>query len=160
MGYYSEVRYLVTGKEEVMTAMLAAWRLSDEDAAEQLGEVTITPYREGLLLLSFHMDNGKWYDSRPDVAMHKRFLDVAMHKRFLDFTENYEVEGVFIRMGEDDADIESSSYGQADYDLDQYLYTSRAMHCDIDIDPDSDIRKAKNGPGALPTIPESEGAIP
>jgi len=151
MGYYSEVRYLVVGAEEVMTAMLAAWRLSDEDAAEQLAEVTITPYRENMLLLSFHMDNGKWYD---------RYSDVSMHKRFLNFTEDYEVEGVFLRMGEDDADIESSSYGQADYDLDQYLYTSRAMHCDITVDPDNDIRKAKNGPGALPTIPESEGAVP
>lgn len=151
MGYYSEVRYLVTGKEEVVTAMLAAWRLSDNDAAMQFDEVVITPYREGLSLLSFHMENGKWYDRYPDVSMHMRFLD---------FTEDYEVKGVFIRMGEDDADIESSSYGQADYDLGQYLYTSRAMHCDITVDPDNDIRKAKNGPGALPTIPESEGAIP
>lgn len=153
MGYYSEVRYLVAGKEEVMTVMLAAWRLSDEDAAEQLGEVTITPYRwiESLLLLSFHMDNGKWYDRHPDVSMHKRFLD---------FTEDYEVDGVFIRIGEDDADIESSSYGQADYDLSQHLYTSRAVHCDINIDPADDIRRAKNGSDALPTIPESEGAIP
>lgn len=151
MSYYSEVRYLVAGKEEVMTAMLAAWRLSDEDAAEQLGEVTIIPYREGLLLLSFHMDNGKWHDSYPDVAMHKRFLN---------FTDDYEVEGVFIRMGENGADIESSSYGQADHDLSQYLYTIRAVHCGIDIDPDSDIRKVKNGPDALPAIPEIEGAIP
>ena len=151
MGYYSEVRYLVAGEEEVMTAMLAAWRLSDEDAAEQLGEVTITPYREGLLLLSFHMDNGKWYDSYPGIAMHKRFLN---------FIGDYEVEGVFLRMGEEDVDIERSSYGQSDYDLSQYLYTSRAIHCDINIDPDSDIRKAKNGSDALPTIPESEGAIP
>lgn len=151
MGYYSEVRYLVAGKEEVMTAMLAAWRLRDEDAAEQLGEVTITPYRKDMLLLSFHIGNVKWYDSYPDVSMHKRFLN---------FTEDYEVEGVFIRMGEDDVDIESSSYGQSDYDLSQYLYTSRILHCDIDIDPDRDIRKAKNESGALPTIPESEGAIP
>lgn len=151
MSYYSEVRYLVAGKEEVMTAMLAAWRLSDEDAAEQLGEVTITPYREGLLLLSFHIDDARWYNSYPNVAMHKRFLN---------FTDDYEVEGVFIRMGENGADIESSSYGQADHDLSQYLYTSRAVHCDIDIDPTDDIRRAKNGSDALPTIPESEGAIP
>jgi hypothetical protein len=151
MSYYSEVRYLVAGKEEVMTAMLAAWRLRDEDAAEQLGKVTITPYREGLLLLSFHMDNRKWYDSHPDVPMHKRFLN---------FTDDYEVEGVFLRMGEDDVDIEHSSYGQSDYGLDQYLYTSRAVHCDINIDPADDIRRAKNGSDALPTIPESEGAIP
>lgn len=113
--------------------------------------MTITPYREGLLLLSFHREDARWYNSYPNVAMHKRFLN---------FTDDYEVEGVFIRMGENGADIESSSYGQADHDLSQYLYTSRAVHCDIDIDPDSDIRKAKNGPGALPTIPESEGAIP
>ena len=151
MGYYSEVRYLVVGAEEVMTAMLATWRLSDEDAAEQLGEVTITPYREGLLLLSFHMGNGEWYDSHPDVSMHKRFLA---------FADDYDVQGVFIRMGENDADIKSSSYGQSDYDLSQYLYTSRAILCDIDIDPDKDIRKTKNEPDALPTIPESEGAIP
>ncbi len=151
MSYYSEVRYLVAGEEEVMTAMLAAWRLSDKDAAKQLGEVTITPYGKDMLLLSFHAHDGRWYDRYPDVSMHKRFLN---------FTDDYEVEGVFIRIGEDDADIESSSYGQADYDLDQYLFTSRAIHCDIDIDPDSDIRKAKNGSGALPTIPENEGAIP
>lgn len=151
MGYYSEVRYLVAGEEEVMTAMLAAWRLSDEDVAEQLGEVVITPYGEDMLLLSFHMVNGKWYDSHPSTAMHIRFLN---------FTGDYEVEGVFIRMGEDATDIENCGYGQADYDLYQYLYTSRTMHCDIDIDPDNDIRKAKNGPDALPTIPESEGAIP
>ena len=151
MGYYSEVRYLVGGEKEVMTAMLAAWRLADKDAATQLDEVVIVPYREDKLLLSFHMENGKWYES---------FSDVGMHMRFLDFTEDYEVQGVFLRIGEDDADIEACSYGLTDHDLYQYLYTSRTLHCDIYVNPDDDIRKTKNEPDALPAISESEGAVP
>lgn len=135
MGYYSEVRYLVIGEKEVMTAMLAAWRLVDEDTAKQLDEVVIVPYGEDKLLLSFHMEHGKWYKSFPDVAMHIRFLD---------FTEDYEVQGVFIRIGEDNTDIETCSYGLADYDLHQCLYTSRSIYCVFNIDPDDDIRESKN----------------
>ena len=135
MGYYSEVRYIVAGEKEVMTAMLAAWRLADKDAATQLDGVVIVPYREDKLLLSFHMENGKWYDVYPDVGMHERFLN---------FTEDYKVQGVFIRIGEGDTDIETCSYGLADYDLHQYVYTSRSIYCDINVNPNHDIRKTKN----------------
>lgn len=151
MGYYSEVRYLVIGEKEVMTTMLAAWRLTDKDAATQLDEVVIVPYKESMLLLSFHMGNGKWYDN---------YSDVAMHTRFLNFTEDYEVQGVFLRVGEDDTDIETGRYGLADHDLHQYVHISRSIYCDIDVNPGDDIRETKNEPDALPAIPESEGAVP
>ena len=64
--------------------------------------------------LMFDANSVKWYESYPDVAKFSPFLD-AVHEL------GYEYE--FIRIGEDDTDIESMNSG----DSEGFLYVERSI---------------------------------
>lgn len=65
-------------------------------------------------VLSFEANSVKWYDSYPPVARFTKFLE-EVHEL------EYEYE--FIRIGEDDTDIETDRSG----DSEGYMYVSRTI---------------------------------
>jgi hypothetical protein len=65
-------------------------------------------------VLVFDANSVKWYDSYPDVALFTPFLD-EVHEL------GYEYE--FIRIGEDDTDVDSMSSGDAE----NFMYVQRSI---------------------------------
>lgn len=153
MGYYSEVAYVAIGKKDDMLAAIAAWRLSSPDKAViQLDEVDIVPYGDEHLLVSFHIDSIKWYDG---------FERIQAHELFLLSLEDKPIAARFVRIGEDENDIETQTYGDGCDgfdDLYSYIYPVRSIYIDLYINPEQDIRKqAKNEDNTdpVPAVPES-----
>ena len=156
MGYYSDVAYVAVGKKDDMLAAIAAWRLSDPDkAAIQLDEVDIVPHGDEHLLVSFYADNIKWYDS---------FNTVQAHELFLSSLESKPIAARFVRIGEDEDDTETRSYGDGCDgfdDLYDYIYPVRSICIDFNIDPEQDIRKqAKNEDNTDPVSAVPESPVP
>lgn len=153
MGYYSEVAYVAVGKKDDMLAAIAAWRLnSPERAAIQLDEVDIVPHGDEHLLMSFYADSIKWYDS---------FERIQAHESFLSSLEDKPIAARFVRIGEEENDIETQNYGDGCLglsDLYDRIYPVRSLCVDFNIDPEQDIRKqAKNEDNTdpVPAVPES-----
>jgi hypothetical protein len=71
-------------------------------------------WNDDVLVLQFTATSVKWYDSYPDV---QRFV------KFLGEVQELEYQYEFIRIGEDDTDIESDSTGDANH----YLSVSRSI---------------------------------
>lgn len=153
MGYYSEVAYVAVGKKDDMLAAIAAWRLNSPDKAGiQLDEVDIVPRGNEHLLMSFYTDSTKWYDS---------FEGIQAHESFLSSLDDKPIAARFVRIGEDENDIETRTYGDGCDgfdDLYSYIYPVRSICIDFYIDPEQDIRKqAKNEDNTDPVsaVPEA-----
>lgn len=153
MGYYSEVAYVAVGKKDDMLAAIAAWRLNSPDKAGiHLDEVDIVPRGNEHLLVSFYTEGTKWYDS---------FEGIQAHESFLSSLDDKPIAARFVRIGEDENDIETRTYGDGCDgfdDLYSYIYPVRSICIDLDIDPEQDIRKqAKNEDNTDPVsaVPEA-----
>lgn len=116
MGYYSQVGYVIKGKKEEMVPIIMTYRLTYPAPAlakTALDECTFNLTDEQLTI-KFYNDNCKWYDGYEDVENHKTLFEA--------FRETAEIlgssiNGTFVRIGEDDADVASDSYGAEPYDL-------------------------------------------
>jgi hypothetical protein len=118
MGYRSEVRahvypFRITGDPDSTVAIA--------DGYARLKVIMNTTYKEFMeywgerfswsdtnQFLDFSVGHVKWYENYPDV---KKFMD------FLDEIEELDFEYEFIRMGEDDNDVERQSSEEADWNL-------------------------------------------
>jgi hypothetical protein len=118
MGYRSDVKaliYPVSGEtnlleyEKLKTLMNTTFR----DVFEAWDDEYLKWDDEHRVLV-FEAEGIKWYDSYPDVARFTRFLD-EVHEL------EYEYE--FIRLGEEDDDVESDSTG----DSQGFLYVTRSI---------------------------------
>lgn len=156
MGYYSEVAYVAVGKKDDILAAIAAWRLNSPDKAGiHLDEVDIVPRGNEHLLVSFYADGTKWYDS---------FEGTQAHESFLLSLEDKPIAARFVRIGEDENDIETRTYGDGCDgfdDLYSYIYPVRSICIDFYIDPEQDIRKqAKNEDNTDPVSAVPESPVP
>lgn len=156
MGYYSEVAYVAVGKKDDILAAIAAWRLNSPDKAGiHLDEVDIVPRGNEHLLVSFYADGTKWYDS---------FEGTQAHESFLLSLEDKPIAARFVRIGEDENDIETRTYGDGCDgfdDLYSYIYPIRSICIDFYIDPEQDIRKqAKNEDNTDPVSAVPESPVP
>jgi hypothetical protein len=69
-------------------------------------------------VLQFTANSIKWYDSYPDVARFTKFLEEV---------RDLEYEYEFIRIGEDDNDVESDSTGDAE----NFMYVERTIQVNL-----------------------------
>ena len=133
MGYRSQVRSCVYGDDaEVFDAFIAGQKLINNIIWEGFGEsleflekeYTHTQPREDgstkqvYKILALHGDDWKWYDSYEDVKAWDKFIHDAV-----DSGLNYE----FIRVGEENGDIEEASGGE---DVQYFLSTTTDIYCD------------------------------
>jgi len=112
MGYRSEVAYLVEFEDrEQMEGFVATQVVAGN--VESLDLFKISEIGSGRWQLVYHEDYIKWYPDYEDVQMHERFMKCAIDV-------GYPVD--FVRIGENDEDIESRFSGNSAYKLEVYRY--------------------------------------
>lgn len=115
MGYRSQVAFAICGKKEDVIPVLMTLRLEGSAATkEALNDLSASEH-DGWLTLSFYTKNIKWYDGYADVDALK-----AIYEKFKDeenADERRRFDGAFVRVGEDDNDIETDYWGDDPYSL-------------------------------------------
>ena len=118
MGYRSDVKaliYPVSSEHSLIEydKLKLLMNTTFKDVFEAWGKDYFT-WDDTHRILMFYADSIKWYDSFPEVDMFPKFLaDVR----------ELEYEYEFIRIGEEDDDVESDSTGDAQ----GYMYVSRTI---------------------------------
>lgn len=130
MGYYSQVGYVIQGKKEEMVPIIMTYRLAYKDpkyAKQALGECTYS-LQDEWFTIKFHTDSAKWYESYEDVECH-----TALFEAFREAAETYgsTINGMFIRIGEEDTDIYTKNYGSEPYEL---MNLSRSIEFEVAAD--------------------------
>lgn len=142
MGYRSDVMMCIVGKEEDMKTQLASLMLTSTPVIQEaLREMVLAPYSHShfmppdipYLSLTYQNEGSKWYSKYSDV---KAFMAIWSHFQDLD-VEVSPFDGAFIRVGEEDNDIESEYFGDFSHNL-GYAHTS--IHCSAATEPSKDIR--------------------
>lgn len=126
MGYRSDVYICIRGPAERMLAEVATLRLAgDSTMHEALDEWTLTSCEDeenrAVLVLGGLGTDWKWYDSYPDVQAHMKiyehFETLEYESAMLPDVGGSVLDGIFVRVGEDDDDVERRSFGDSSYDL-------------------------------------------
>jgi hypothetical protein len=112
MGYRSEVAYVIkfediTQRDAFVTLMLAK---NDPVVTEAVNDTAHDQTDDPII--TFRAGDVKWCDEYTDVQVH--------HQMMRDATELYEAEWRFVRIGEDNNDIEVHEEGN-DYELWEYV---------------------------------------
>jgi hypothetical protein len=119
MGYRSDVSIAIYAPEPEMTAFVASQRLKHEawfNWKHQINKYTKScvddkdnRYDETWLVLHAEFEGTKWYGSYDDVASWLRCIQEA---------QRLDLNTEFVRVGEEDEDIETDYYGDwCDYHL-------------------------------------------
>ena len=122
MGYTSDVAYVikfddVEKRDAFITLMQAK---NDKQTNQALDEVEYRYSKDPVI--TFECTGTKWYESYPDVQAH--------HKLMNDASELYEAEYRFVRVGENDDDIEIQE-NTHHHDLYDYVYPIRQVGTDF-----------------------------
>ena len=117
MGYRSDVYMCITGPKDTILAGIAALRIEGDQVMHAvLDEWSCTQCHESpdraVLVLGGQGTDWKWYEDYLDVRAH-----TAVFGYFAELSESdEELHGIFIRIGEDDDDIESREFNEG-YEL-------------------------------------------
>lgn len=116
MGYRSEVQAVIYGTKDNLDAYLTAYLYIIDSPImgsfqENLKRYIIKPHIEDTEIHILHMTetNTKWYDGDPNIKAWMRFMRDS---------EDMDLKYEFIRVGEDDGDIERESSNHSE----GYLY--------------------------------------
>ena len=130
MGYRSQVGYLIMFTEgEVYNQFKVQYKLDPkfelcrEDEGTE-GDVTLE-WNDEKYYVKFDATHVKWYDDYPDVKCHEALLDLAN-----EYHEKYNcVDWTFVRIGEEDGDVETQGGGIGDASM--YLYPVSSIQWDV-----------------------------
>lgn len=130
MGYYSEVAYVIEFKDkEQKETFINLQKVKADDtintALRELMNITDNDNNK----LAFHIDSCKWYDDFIDVKAHHRLMEEA-EELFPD-----DVNWLFVRIGEQDDDMEQETGGENAWDLSEYVYPVRYIKFELSGDP-------------------------
>lgn len=145
MGYGSDVEFVIRGPAPVMAEVWCKFRLlnpftpdyaSDTDP---LGiENLVLSEDNGEMRVHFKAEQWKWYDSYSDIQRIEELW--TAYRRYAETPSNEDADqlnGSFIRIGENDDDIESRSFGSA---FGGDVSVCRSISCDFEFIPALDIR--------------------
>jgi hypothetical protein len=134
MGYRSDVAYTIrftsdhdeNNKQSFFTFLAEAKSKAATAACftEETGQWSEFEVDEKRLRINFAADDVKWYESYPDVQCHEALLDLAA-EWVNDEDNNSGIAYKFVRIGEDDDDIEQKEGGDVDWDWLQVERTIR-----------------------------------
>lgn len=125
MGYTSQVAFVVRGPQATMVSIITTYRLTYPNTVEAknaLGHCTYSS-DDGELTIRFSDDDIKWYSCYEDVK-----ALMALFEAFEEFADDNDIIGSFMRIGEDDTDIETRRYGDDPYAL-MYLNRTIETNC-------------------------------
>jgi len=123
MGYRSDVAYTIrfvhehdTNNKQSFYTFLAEAKVNAATAAcfsePAWAELEID---EARCRINFACDGIKWYESYPDVACHEALISLA--KEWDEDADNHScIAYAFVRIGENDDDVETRQNEAADYD--------------------------------------------
>lgn len=138
MGYRSQVRSLIYGETDKMSAFIASQRIKHPKVWEafkdhiNIRDASIRVYRPhagtdecafadvDIMVIDLLGDDWKWYEGYDDVQAWEALLDSAV-------SANLDYE--FLRLGEDDTDNEYR-YNSDNYDQ-RMLHFRRSIDCEI-----------------------------
>ena len=111
MGYHSDVRMVIRGPVQKILDGFAHLRLTGDDvmcSALDEWEVKAVAHSSAVAILGRGGVDWKWYESYPDVVAHNTIFHY-----FQDVAESIDsdVIGAFVRIGENDDDIETAYFG-------------------------------------------------
>ena len=125
MGYRSDVAYTIrfvhddntNNKQSFYTFIAeakanAATAMCFSEEERQWAEFEVD---EAKFRINFHADDVKWYESYPDVQCHEALIALA-REWDEDEDNNSGIAYAFVRIGEENDDIEEKSGGDWDYD--------------------------------------------
>jgi hypothetical protein len=123
MGYRSEVAYLIMfNEQEVYNQFKVQYKLDDkftrcwEDEHDNLHASVRLEFDDEKCRVKFEAHDVKWYDTYDDVMCHHELLKLAD-----EYHEKYNcVDWTFVRIGEEDGDVERQFGGIGDASM--YLY--------------------------------------
>ena len=152
MGYRSEVAYMVKfhSKDEPEKAhadylKFQEWvktkhRVIKNEEVEHKLSINPEVYTYEDAVKDFNSEQGgdftfKWYDADNTLCMHaswikwyESYAEIQWHERLMHEVATYETGGYrFIRVGEEDQDIEAVGHNEGDTDLFEKLYVSRVI---------------------------------
>jgi len=130
-----------------MLAALVEARM-DKQLTEALKECVLQD-DGGTITVAFIDHDTKWYSHYEDVAMHEALLDFFGGKADAiltdDANEDAAIEGQFVRIGEEDEDIETRTFGEG-FDVWGRLSVERSICRDLGtFDRTKDMRGATHG---------------
>ena len=133
MGYRSEVGYVIVFQEkEVYDQFKVQYKLDDkfkhcwEDEANDDWSAPKLEFNDDKKVVRFEAHDVKWYDDYDDVLCHHALLDLAS-----EYDEKYKgVEWRFVRIGEEEGDIEVREGGTLDM-VYSYIYPVSSIQFDI-----------------------------
>ena len=124
MGYRSDVAYIIRVKTIKTKEFIALAKL--KGLGEALDECAVEA--EGNEVdFSFYAGGVKWYESYEDVQMHEALL------QFVGDEFNEHAGYRFIRIGEDDEDVDTKIGGSESLDPWENFYISREIHIPFSI---------------------------
>lgn len=112
MGYRSTGAIRITGPKDTIWAELGKLNLTqggNPHFQEALNEFVLNELPDGRLVLGLDYSDWKWYADYPVV---QAFKHIWSH-----FEGVEDVNGSFVRIGEDTSDIEEHIYGEEPWDL-------------------------------------------
>ena len=121
MGYCSQVSFTITGPRDEVMAKLVAYRMTVPNAEEAIAECRFIDAPPNLVI-RFHADNTKWYESYEDVIALTALYDMFEESIDEECT-THKFNTAFVRIGDDDADIETRYVGDDAYDLESVCRT-------------------------------------
>lgn len=110
MGYVSQVAFVACGPKENIVAALTTWRLNPchpKHLDEVIDDLCVD-MTDDCWTLSYQQDC-KWYEDCTNVQMFTQLFDL--------FSDDPALDTAFIRIGEDDTDIETKYSGDDPYEL-------------------------------------------
>lgn len=130
MGYISQVAFAARGPKENIVAALTTWRLNPchPKHLDEVIDGLCVDTTDDCWTLSF-LQSCKWYESYTDVRMFTQLFDLLSDDPALDTA--------FIRVGEDDTDIETKYSGDDPYEL-----LSLQRYVSLEISTDKPLREA------------------
>ena len=133
MGYRSEVGYVIVfEKKEVYDQFRVQYKLDEkfklcwEDESDSMGKSIQLKWNDEKYIITFEAHDVKWYDDYPDVICHHDLLKLAEEY----FDEYGGVEWKFVRVGEEEGDIETDVGGNADL-VHSYIYPVTSIQLEI-----------------------------
>lgn len=118
MGYRSNVTFIIAGEPDKIKAFMVEQRLvlKAPDVGWDLWSELQQFGKDGVAYIVFQNESVKWYESYGDVQFFSKFFNAAT-------TEN-DFCCAFVRIGEDDNDIETNYAGSNPYDLVRVIRTT------------------------------------
>lgn len=122
MGYRSDVAFSIRGKKDDVIAHLTAFRIAG--GVHEKTAISACRYTEDreVLVISFEEQSTKWYESYPEVGAIRALFDW-----FAD-DEDERFDCAFMRIGEEDDDVETLYRGDDPYSLVRVVRTYEMEH--------------------------------